>query len=454
VTDALHAADLAWKIRELAPEGSEDAFALEFAARHRDELRYVAAWDRWLVWRGGRWADDDTKLAFDLARRIMRKKVNEGELRGAAKLASAKTVAAIERLAQADRRLAATVDQWDADPWLLNTPGGLVDLRSGVLHPHRRAAYCTKITAVAPSDAACPRWLAFLHEIFAGDGDLVAYLRRVLGYALTGHTHEHALWFGYGTGANGKSTMLGTITSIWHDYAATAPVETFTASPGERHPTDLAMLRGARLVSAQETESGRRWAESRIKTLTGGDPITARFMRQDFFTYVPRFKLFIAGNHRPSLRTVDEAMRRRFNLIPFGVTIPRERRDPRLPEALRSEWPAILNWIIGGCGEWSRYGLQPPRSVIAATEAYLQGEDAFGLWLDEACVLASGTWTSGAALFASWKSWAERGGETVGTQKRFTQTLEARGLTYKRTADGRGFDGIRLRPEGFAFDDR
>jgi putative DNA primase/helicase len=178
-----------------------------------------------------------------------------------------------------------------------------------------------------------------LRRITAGDDRLVSYLQRAFGYALTGNVREHALFFGYGTGANGKGVTLNTLAGILGDYHESAPIETFTASSGDRHPTELADLRGARLVTATETEEGRRWAESRIKMLTGGDRVKARFMRQDFFEYNPQFKLFITGNHKPSLRSVDEAIRRRFHLIPFTVTIPPEQRDPDLAEKLKTEWP-------------------------------------------------------------------------------------------------------------------
>src|SRR6516225_4421324 len=282
------------KVEKLRPESPEDArppaftdeaLALQFANIYKDKLRYVAAWARWLHYDGQRWRFDDTLLVFDAVRKICRKaaaKCKKPKI--AATLASAKTVAAVERLARADRRLAASIDQWDADKWLLNTPDGVVDLRTGCLEPHRPHQYLTKIVAVA-SDASCPTplWTNFLDRITSGDTQLGGFLARVLGYALTGTTDEHAIFFNYGTGANGKSVLTRTAAGIFGDYHVTAPIETFTASKYDRHPTDLAGLRGARLVSATETEEGRRWAESRIKTLSGGDKIAARFMRQDFF---------------------------------------------------------------------------------------------------------------------------------------------------------------------------
>jgi putative DNA primase/helicase len=313
------------------------------------------------------------------------------------------------------------------------------------MRAHDPRDYLTKITGVAP-DANCPTpvWNAFLDRITDGRPELVAYLQRVAGYCLTGSTEEHALFFAYGRGANGKSTYVNAITAAMGDYHQTAPIETFTASPLDRHPTELAGLRGARLVTATETEEGRRWAESRIKTLTGGDPIPARFMRQDFFEYLPQFKLFFAGNHKPSLRSVDEAIKRRFNLIPFTVTIPPEERDQELPEKLRAELPGILAWMIEGCRQWRERGLNPPPVVTKATAAYLEAEDGLAAWIEECCERNPNAWEKSTALFSSWMEWAERAGEFVGSQKQFIARLESKGFEEKRKEHGRGFLGLRL----------
>lgn len=431
----------------IPPAFSDEALALRFAERHADDLRFVSAWGKWLSWTGTHWQFDDTLHAFDLAREICREAAascNKAKVAGM--LASAKTVAAVERLAKADRRIAATIDQWDADPWLLNSPDDVIDLRTGQRRAHRPDDYMTKITAVGPG-GDCPRFLAFLGEITAGDAELAAYLRRVLGYALTGDTREHALFFGYGTGRNGKSVLLETVAGILGAYHKTAGIETFTASNNDRHPTDLAGLRGARLVTAVETEEGRRWAESRIKQLTGGDTVSARFMRQDFFEYKPQFKLVIAGNHKPSLRSVDEAIRRRFHLIPFAVTIPADKCDPELAEKLKGEWPGILQLLIEGCLEWRRDGLQPPKAVQEATAAYLEAEDGLAAWIDDKCERAPSAWEQSTDLFASWTGWAERAGEHAGTMKRFAQTLESRGFCRHKMARGQGFYGLRINRE-------
>jgi putative DNA primase/helicase len=445
--DAGFFADFAGSVVDVPAEFSDESLTLRFTEAHGGTLRFVSAWGRWYEWTGTHWRADDTLRVFDLSRRLCRQASSECEKEKlAAMIASAKTVAAVERLAKADRRHAATVEQWDNDPWLLNTPGGTVDLRTGKMRVHRPADHITKTTAVTPG-GDCPLWHAFLAKVTNGDAELQRYIQRMFGYALTGSIREHALFFFFGTGANGKGVTINTITGILADYAAVASIETFTASQSDRHPTDLAMLRGARLVTAQETEEGRRWAESRIKALTGGDPITARFMRQDFFTFEPTFKLLIAGNHRPGLRNVDEAIRRRFNMLPFAIRIPPAERDLDLPEKLKAEWPGILKWAIEGCLEWQRVGLAPPPSVVEATAEYLDAEDAMAAWAGECCTVDKSLHEESSALYASWRTWAEAAGEMVGSQKRFTQALVSKGYVPLRFASGRaGIRGVGVKP--------
>jgi putative DNA primase/helicase len=433
----------------LPPRNSEDEWAYRFAERHVDDLRYVAAWGRWQKFDGVRWHDDTTLEAKELVRHHLRD-VARASGKKAARLACAKVVSAVETLARGDRRLAATPTHWDTQLWDLNTPKGVVDLRTGMVRRHRPDDYMTRVTGVAP-DPACSieQWAKFLDRTMGGDLELIAFLQRIAGYALTGDTSEHALFFLYGTGGNGKSVFINALTGCLGDYHTASAIETFTATGGERHPTDLAGLRGARLVTAVETEEGRRWAESKIKSLTGGDKISARFMRQDFFQFTPAFKLIIAGNHRPGLRSVDEAIRRRFHLIPFTVTIPQAERDEGLGEKLKAEWPGILHWMIEGCLTWHAKGLRAPEAVRTATASYLEAEDALAAWIEDAGDAAPEAWEPTMALYRSWKSWAERVGEHPGTMRKFSQRLEDRGEAFgirkKRGAGGpRGFVGLRV----------
>jgi putative DNA primase/helicase len=427
-----------------APSFTDEALALIFAERFAPTLRFVATWGKWLRWEDTHWRIDNTLFAFDLARKICREAAaNCEDERLKRVLASAHTVAAVFKLARTDRRIAATPEQWDRDPWLLNTPSATIDLRTGACRVHCSEDYSTKLTAVEPG-RGCPLWHKFLDRVTAGDAEMQRFLKRACGYALTGSTREHVLFFLLGTGANGKSVFLDTIAGVLGDYHRTSGMDTFTTSAGERHPTDLAALRGARLVTAGEIEEGRRWAESRVKAVTGGDKISARFMRQDFFEFEPQFKLFIAGNHTPGLRSVDKAIRRRLRLVPFKVTIPPAERDHTLAEQLAEEWSGILDWMIEGCLEWQRHGLQEPPAVQQATTAYLASEDALGTWMEECCSLDPKTTGSSSALYGSWKSWAEQTGEHAGSMKAFSQALEARGFERFRTRAGSEFRGLKL----------
>jgi putative DNA primase/helicase len=431
---------------------TEDALALAFTGKFSQDWRYVAAWGRWLVWTGQRWQHEDTLKSQHLIRHICRDAaLKMDNHKSAVKLASSGTVGGVERLARTDRRHAATATEWDADPWLLNTPGGVVNLKSGLARPHDRADRMTKMSRAKPmavnsADASCPTWRSFLNSTTNGDEALQAYLARMVGYCLTGSTQEHAIFFVYGTGGNGKSVFINTVANLLGDYATHAPMDSFMETRSDRHPTDMAGLRGARLVCSIETEQGRRWAESKIKALTGGDPISARFMRQDFFEFTPQFKLVVAGNHKPSIRNVDEAMKRRLHLIPFTVTIPPEQRDQHLPEKLLAERDGILAWAIQGCLEWQCMGLRPPQSVLDATDEYFESEDAIGRWLAERCVRHANAKALTIELFNDWKQWAETNGEFIGSQKRFADALLTRRIDKWRNGMGaRGFVGIGLK---------
>jgi putative DNA primase/helicase len=358
---------------------------------------------------------------------------------------STKTVSAVEQLCRYDDVFKATADQWDGDPWLLNTPGGIVDLRTGTLRTARREDYCTKRTSVSPAEGEPALFMAFLRQIMGGDETVVSYLNRLFGYCLTGSTMEHVFAFFYGSGANGKGTLTGIIGDILNDYAQTAALETFIATNTPHHPTDVAGLRGSRLVVVPETEGGRHWAEAKLKTLTGGDRISARLMRQDFFEFTPQFKITISGNHKPNLRTVGEAIRRRLHLVPFEVTIPEGQRDPRLREKLKAEAPQILAWMIRGCLEYQRLGLCPPAKVREATEAYFEDQDSFASWIGDKCETGKGFLSFPNELYISWKSHAESAGEFPGTMKDFVSKLEARGFVRDRSHGKRFIVGIRPR---------
>ena len=414
---------------------TEDGAARVFTDRFGSDLRYDHDAGKWFGWDGekGRWQVDAKQLAFTWCRVIARELSEDIEGKTRAQVRKRSFASGVEAFCRADPVHAVTQDQWDRDPFLLGVPGGAVDLRSGEVRPPDPNAFITKQAGAAPSAAEdCPQWLDFLEQATGGDHDMIRFLQTWCGYCLTGDTREHALIFLYGPGGNGKSVFLNTLAGILGEYAVTAPMDAFTASKNDRHSTELAMMRGARMVSASETEEGRAWAESRIKSLTGGDKITARFMRQYNFSFLPQFKLTIVGNHKPVLHNVDDAMKRRFNIVPF--VIKPEKPDRQLEAKLQAEWPGILRWMINGCLAWQAEGLQQPRSVADATAEYFSEQDLAAQWLEDQCIVEPDNefrWETSADLFRSWSEYAKAAGEAPGTQKGLAGKLIRHGLRRK-----------------------
>ncbi len=441
---------------DIRPSGyTDDAITLVFSNHHADKLRYVPEWG-WVEWQGTHWNVIPDVKVFDLARVICRSvalhcsvdptlSVHKKDALNRTIL-SVKTIAAVSRLACGDARHLSRSAQWDADLWLFNTPGGTIDLRTGTLRYHKQSDQITKISNSTPR-GTCPLWNAFLSQVTGGSTEIQDYLRRVVGYALAGDPSEEVVIFLYGPGGNGKGTFLDAVQHAFGEYATTASMDTFTQAQGERHPTDIAKLAGKRLVVAQEVDEGKRWDEARLKSLTGRDVISARFMRKDYFDFRPQFSLLIAGNHKPALKTVDDAIRRRLHLVPFTISIPLEQRDKDLKSSLRSEADGILAWAVQGCLEWQRYGLNPPAAVLEATKNYLEDEDVLGQWLKHSCLVGPGFDEPSGALFASYRRWKESRGEHPGSQKKFSGTLSNRGFILERTSSARRIRGLRLTDE-------
>lgn len=424
---------------------TEASVADSFRDLAKDHLRYDHTAGRWFVWNETHWQREETRRAFHWASQRARAMAKEdGDFKTKVQAGKASFAGGVERHAQSDPAFTVTHEVWDRNPWLLGTPGGVVDLRTGILQPAQREDMITKLTAVTPAapGTPCPIWMTFLQEATRGDADLIRFMQQIAGYCLTGDTQEHALFFVYGPGGNGKGVFLNTTSKIIGHYAVTAGMDTFTASQSDRHPTDLAMLKGARMVCASETEDGKPWAEARIKQMTGGDPISARFMRQDFFTFDPEFKLLIIGNHQPTLRNVDDAARRRFNIIPF-VHKP-EKKDMTLGDRLKAEWPAILRWMIDGCLDWQAHGLVRPAVVTGATAAYFEEQDSMQHWIDECCVTGGRNVSDTTEnLFKSWTSYALTNGEKAGTTRWFNQAMARLGAEWiKDTPNHRGKRGF------------
>ena len=423
-------------------EVSEDAIALAFTKKYSGWLLFDHDQGCWYEWDGTRWRQDKCEHAFHYARELAR---SHGD--GKRAMGRAAVAAGVEKLAKSDPKHAVNSSIWDDNPMLLGTPGGTVDLTNGELSAANPEARITRQTSVVPEEGEPYLWLAFLDETFAGDAELVQYVRTWFGYCLTGETREHALAFAYGPGGNGKSVFLNTLAAIMGDYAVTAALDTFTASRCERHSTELAMFRGARLVTASEIEEGKAWAEAKVKTLTGGDSVTARFMRQDYFTYKPQFKLTIAGNHPPALRSVDDAMRRRINIIPF--THKPVAPDRMLEDKLRAEHGRILAWAIVGCLDWQRVGLIQPQAVAVATGSYFDEQDVFGQWIADDCIVGPEQWDLPTLLFERWRKYALAVGVDPMSAQTFARELKRRGFASGKSNGSRTYKGICVRRSPF-----
>lgn len=422
---------------------THDAIAIAFAEKHAGKLCWCQEWKKWLRWDGLRWEPDRTVHTQDDIRKFLRTLnfTNDTESK---KLLNQGMVKAIESLAKTDRRLAVIPDEFDSDEFLLNPPDGIVDLRTGEVTKNN-PAFRMKLITKTGLGKACPVWRQFLNRVTNNRKELVDFLQIVVGSCLTGCTREHALFFLYGTGANGKSTFLDTIRWILGDYARSAPMELFIKANYDRHPTEHAALFGARMITANETEQGRHWAEARIKNLTGGDVISARFMRGDFFEFKPSFKIMLAGNHKPKLKTVDEAIKMRLHLTPFAAEISSLERDSELPRKLQEESSGILSWAIEGSQKWYETGLQVPTLVVDETDEYFQSQDVLQQWLAERCQTGPRYSANPTCLYKDWEEWANGVGENPGSAKEFSADLERNGFAAGKSNGKRLRRGLKLK---------
>lgn len=430
-----------------ASDATQDRVAQKFVAGYADRLRYDHSGRTWFEFDGSRWKKDETRQVFEYIRLTCREYGSNLDANSRRTIGSTGFAAGVEKFASSDSAIAVAGDQWDKDPMLLGTPGGTVELGSGRLRAAQCADNITRMTAVIPAGAAaCPLWLEFIRQACGRDSEVIRFLQVWAGYCLTGSVSEHALLFIFGPGGNGKSVFLNTLARILGDYTTLAPGEMFAAPFGDRHPTELAMLRGARFVAASETEYGRRWAEARIKALTGGDAITARFMHRNFFTFYPNFKLTIVGNHAPQLHSVDDAIRRRIIVVEF-TNRPAE-VNIHLEEELRAEWSGILRWMIEGALIWQKEGLRRPAAVSRATVQYLDDQDHLSQWLEATCRIDPSTTSRGSNssdLYRSWTGYCRSRGYDPGTQKALSGLLVKRGFQPARDGNGRGFAGLALK---------
>lgn len=331
-------------------------------------------------------------------------------------------------IAEAMHHVPISTEQMDSYNQYLNTPNGVLKLRTGALDPHDPKLYLTKITYCEYTDHAdCPRWKQFLQEIFNGDQELIRYIQKAVGYSLTGSTQEQCAFFCYGTGRNGKSTFLDVISAMMGDYAINIQPETIMVKHGSGNGanSDIARLKGARFVTSVEPNEGMKLNEGLIKQLTGGDKVTARYQYGNEFEFTPEFKLWMGTNHKPVIRGTDTGIWRRVHLIPFTVTIPEEKTDRHLLQHLRAELPGILHWAVEGCLLWQREGLKQPKAVEDATKEYRSEMDVISAFLDDCCVIGAGREKT-RDLYQAYCKWATENNEYVMSNRKFGNEMAKR----------------------------
>lgn len=421
---------------ELTFKRSDTGNGQRFAQRMRDVVRYCVGEAKWYLWDGSRWARDDLNRTLHLTQEIVKDLyVEAADLAGpdrerleawAQTSQSVGRREAMLRIAASEPGLAIRPDDLDADPWLLGVRTGVIDLRTQTQRASDPADLLTRRAEVDfDPDATCPLWLRHVDFVTGGDQTLADWLRRAVGYTLTGLTSEQQLFFLWGTGANGKSTLLDVLLTMLGTYGIVGDENLLTSTSG--HPTQLADLRGARLIVCDETDREKKLAEQRIKMMTGKQ-IKARYMRQDFFTYTPRFKLWISGNHKPEIRGGDDGIWRRLRLVPFTSKLSPDQKILGYDEVLRDELAGILNWALSGLADWVKLGqLGGTSAVDAATGEYRSEEDHVGRWLDESCVVEADAIEDSGRLFESWRWWALARGYEVGNATRLGRDLTARG---------------------------
>jgi len=421
-----------------------------------NDIRYNGAWKKWLVFNGQRWVIDDGALIHEKGLAMVRGIYNELK-----KTADYRDRIEIERyaiLCESVRRREALIkaaswikelnidsEQIDTNPWLLCVNNGTIDLRNGVFRNHEKGDFITKMARVDYDPASdCPEWKKFIREIMNYQNELILYLQTVCGWAVTGDTSEQTMFILFGSGANGKSTFLNTLMHILGDYAVATPTETFMSRKNEAIGNDLARLRGTRFVTTTETEQGKKIAEPIIKQITGNDKITARFLYGEYFNFTPTFKVFMATNHKPSIKGADHGIWRRIKLIPFTTRIAEDKQDKHLEDKLKKEASGILNWLLEGVFRWRQEGLKTPKIVLIATDEYKNDMDIIGNFIKDCCVQKGEARIKVKDLYNAYVGWCNENNERTASERYLALRLQEIGFERVRNAEARYWKGLGL----------
>ncbi|PFW04145.1 DNA primase [Bacillus thuringiensis] len=405
----------------------------------------------WFIWDGKRWKIDNKKEIERITAKVLRslnKSEDESEMKWARmcerRNVRMNSIKDLMPLVPGERQ------EFDKHKFLFNVENGVVDLKTGKLQQHDRELKLTKITNIVfDENAKCPEWLNFLDQIFLGDKTLIEYMQRLIGYSLTGDISEQIMMFLVGGGSNGKSTFINTIKDLMGDFGRQAKSDTFIKKKESGANNDIARLVGSRFVSAIESEEGEKLADSFVKQITGGEPVLARFLRQEFFEFIPEFKVFFTTNHKPIIGGLDEGIWRRVKLIPFNLSLPAHKRDKRLPEKLSLEMPGILNWAIEGCMKWQQDGLKEPKVVAEATGKYKDDMDILAPFLDEVCYVDEreneSVMIEAKELYNTYERWCFNSGERSLGNRSFYRMLETKGFGKTKGTGNKTFlTGITL----------
>jgi putative DNA primase/helicase len=425
---------------------------------HGRDIRYNAAWKKWLVWNGRFWETDESgalvhEKGLDMVRNIYDELSKTEDYRERMEIEkygmlseSVRRREAFVKAAQWKPELNIKCDDLDINPWLLNVQNGTIDVLSGEFREQRQEEMITKIAKVDYNPQEdCPLWKQFVREIMNYKSDLINFLQTATGWALTGNIEEQTMFILYGSGANGKTTFLNTILHLLGDYAIATPTETFMKKNSDQNTNDIARLRGTRLVTTTEAEQGGRLSEPLIKKITGNDQMTARFLYGEYFNFTPSFKIFMATNHKPVIKGTDHGIWRRIKLIPFTTTIPEDKQDKNLEEKLIKEGSGILNWLLEGTARWRREGLIAPAAILNATDEYRGEMDVIGNFFKERCLHELGVSIRIRELYKAYTDWCDENNEHAVNERFFTMRLKEMGYVQMRTSEARFWVGLGLK---------
>ena len=429
-----------------------------FSIKYKKQLIYCQPWNNWLIYSEGKWKIESRRETQELAKKVIMDYYKEASeiledkarlnlIKEAMKCESQRAIRAMIELATSS--IAKVPEDFDQDPYILNFKNGTMDLKTMGWRDHKAEDMLTKITNISlkPKEE-CPKWAAFLDKIFEGNKNLIDYLQTALGYSLTGDIGEQCMFILYGIGANGKSTFINVIYHLLGDYAINSPFSTFLnkGKGADNIPNDLARLRGARFVTAIEAPGERRFNEALLKTITGTDPITARFLRQEYFDFYPECKIWLATNHKPIVREFSLGFWRKIRLIPFTVTIPEEERILHYDNILLEEKEGIFNWVLEGYMKWKEEKLKTPEEIEEATAEYKSSMDVLAEFIEQCCIESHRAQIATKELYKVYKNWCDENDEKPVVKRSFGRQLAERGYKSIYISRGeRGWGGIALK---------